>query len=106
MDASGRSAAKRGTWWRTALVIAGVGVVLALGKAIPVAGLDLGLVTELHRYCSGSSGHWHGMWLISCPTPHLAHKELGGTALLGVVALAVFAILFIRSALAPALTRR
>ena len=96
MDASGRSAAKRRTWWRTALVIAGVGVVLALGKAIPLAGLDIGIATELHRYCSGSSGHWHGMWLVSCPGPHLPHKELGGTALLGGVALAVFAILFIR----------
>lgn len=79
-----------------ALVVATVGVVLALGKAIPLVGLDLGLAAEIHRYCSGATSNWHGVWLISCPGPHLPHTELGGTALLGAVALAVFALLFMR----------
>ena len=89
-----------------ALAVASVGVVLALGKAVPLVGLDLGLAAELHRYCSGATGYWHGVWLVSCPGPHLPHNELGGTALLGVVALAVFAILFMRRWLSRRATQR
>jgi len=88
-------------WGRFAVSAAIVGVVLAIGKAIPVPGIDPDALAATIRLCTTGTGLT--LWHIGDPVCTVApppHKQLGGQALLGVAALLAFLILSVRRLLA------
>ena len=88
-------------WRRIAVSAAIVGVALAIGKAIPVPGIDPDALAATIRLCTTGIGPalWHIGDFICADAPP-PHKQLGGQALLGVAALLAFLILSVRRLLA------
>lgn len=86
-------------WRRIAVSAAIVGVVLAIGEAIPVPGIDPDALAATIRLCTTGPAWWHIGDFICADAPP-PHKQLGGQALLGVAALLAFLILSVRRLLA------
>ncbi len=87
-------------WRRIAVSAAIVGAVLAIGKTIPVPGIEPEALAATIRLCATGMGatllHVED-FVCTAPPPH---KQLGGQALLGVAAMLACLILSVRRLLA------
>jgi hypothetical protein len=83
-------------YWRpVAITTSALGLLLIAGKWVPLPMVSGQSFIETIETCKNGLSGFYDLF-ISCPQPMLLHKELGGTALLGSVAILVFLALWLR----------
>lgn len=85
---------KKRRWLRLAFVVALVGVVLAIGKAVPLPGISMQGLSDMIAVCTG--GLVHGTWGVQCVLPKPMHLAAAEHVWMWGGALALFVILWLR----------